>query len=156
MQINLTHFKHNYLVAGLGDEDVKKVADLAKIESVNGGTEFVKLGAKGSDVYVVLDGIAMVYGPDGVTLGERGPGTVIGEVALVDDGPRSAYVVAKAHLTFAHFDGRELRKFMFENKEIGFIMLSNLARVMALRLREASAKVVNLEVKQMDPWKYDF
>lgn len=155
MEINLANFKQNFLVAGLSEDDIQRVAELAKIESVLGGTEFVKLGAKGNDFYVVLDGTAMVYGADGVKLGERGPGSVIGEVALVDDGPRSAYVVAKAYLTYAHFDGRELRKFMFQNKDIGFIMLSNLARVMAIRLREASSKVVNLEVKQMDPWKYD-
>ncbi len=110
MQINLSQFKQNYLVVGLSDEDVARVAELAKVETVEGGKEFVKLGAKDPDLYIILDGIAMVYRKGGALLGERGPGSVIGEIALVDDQPRSAYVVAKAYLTYAHIDGRALTR----------------------------------------------
>jgi CRP-like cAMP-binding protein len=155
MEINLAQFKQNYLVVGLKDEDIEKVAALAKLHVVEGGAEFVKLGAKDPDLYIILDGIAMVYRKGGALLGERGPGSVIGEIALVDDQPRSAYVVAKAYLSFAKLDGRELRKFMFQNKDIGFIMLSNLARVLSMRLREASEKVEDLQGKLADPWSYD-
>lgn len=155
MDINLNQFKQNYLVVGLNDDDVAKVAELATLKTVEAGTEFVKLGAKDPDLYIIMDGIAMVYRKGGALLGERGPGSVIGEIALVDDQPRSAYVVSKAYLTYAHLDGKELRKFMFRNQHIGFIMLSNLARVLSMRLREASEKVEDLQGKLADPWMYD-
>jgi CRP-like cAMP-binding protein len=155
MEVNLSQFKKNYLVVGLSEDDVTRVAELAKLKTIEGGTEFVKLGAKDPDLYIIMDGTAMVYRKGGALLGERGPGSVIGEIALVDDQPRSAYVVAKAHLTYAHIDGRELRRFMFRNQHIGFIMLSNLSRVLSMRLREASEKVEDLQGKLADPWLYD-
>jgi len=154
MEVNLNYFKQNYLVVGLSDEDIKKVADLAKVTTVEGGHEIVKLGEKNPDLYIILDGVAMVYRKGGILLGERGPGSVIGEIALVDDQPRSAYVVAKAYLTYAHIDGQELRKFMFQNEKIGFLMLSNLSRVLSMRLREASATIEDLQGKIGDPWNF--
>ncbi len=154
MEINLDQFKRNYLVVGLSDEDVAKVAELAVLKTVDGGKQIVKIGAKDPDLYIILEGIAMVYRTGAVLLGERGPGSVIGEIALVDDQPRSAYVVSKADLTYAHFDGKVLRRFMFQHKEIGFIMLSNLARVLSMRLREASLTIEDLQGKLSDPWEY--
>ncbi len=155
MEVNLNTFKQNYLVVGLSDEDVSKVAELASLKIVEGGTEIVKLGARNHDLYIILSGTAMVYRQGGALLGEREPGSVIGEIALVDNQPRSAYVVSKGHMTYAHLDGKVLRKFMYDHKDIGFIMLSNLARVLSMRLREASERVEDLQGKLADPWTYD-
>lgn len=154
MEIDLNVFKKNYLVAGLADDDVKRVAELAELKVVKGGDQIVKLGSKDPDLYIILDGVAMVYREGGVILGERGPGSVIGEVALVDDQPRSAYVLAKGNLAYARLDGVTLRRFMFQNQKIGFIMLSNLARVLSMRLREASATIEDLRGQLADPWQY--
>ena len=154
MEVNLNTFKKNYLVVGLSDEQITKVAELAKLKIVGVGTEIVKLGAKDPDLYIIIDGTAMVYRKGGVLLGEREPGSVIGEIALVDDQPRSAYVVSKGPLTYAHIDGKELRRFMYLNKDIGFIMLSNLSRVLSMRLREASETIEDLQGKVSDPWIY--
>ncbi|MDR3689195.1 MAG: cyclic nucleotide-binding domain-containing protein [Fimbriimonas sp.] len=154
MEVNLEMFKQNYLVVGLSDEDIAKVAELAKLEVVSRGHEIVKLGARDPDLYIILDGIAMVYRKGGALLGERGPCSVIGEISLVDNQPRSAYVISKASLTYAHIDGRVLRQFMYQNKEIGFIMLSNLARVLSMRLREASETIEDLRGQLADPWIY--
>ena len=154
MEVSLEQFKQNYLVVGLSDDDIAKVATLAKLHVVGVGTEFVRMGARDSDLYIILDGIAMVYRKEGALLGERGPGSVIGEIALVDDQPRSAYVVSKGNLTYAKIDGKELRKFMFHNREIGFIMLANLSRVLSARLRQASAAIEDLQGQIGDPWIY--
>jgi len=154
MELDLKIFKQNYLVVGLSDDDIQKVAALAEFKVVGAGTEIISLGRRDADLCVVIDGIAMVYRHGGVLLGERGPGSVVGEVSLVDGQPRSAYVVAKGSLSYAYLDGNKLRKFMFENKEIGFIMLSNLARVLAMRLREASATIEDLRGQLSDPWVY--
>ncbi len=154
MDIDLNVFKKNYLVVGLSDEDVQRVAELAELKIVRGGQEIVKLGSKDPDLFVILDGVAIVYRSGGVVLGERGPGSVIGEIALVDNQPRSAYVLSKANLTYAQFDGNKLRRFMFQNKDVGFIMLSNLSRVLSARLREASSTIEDLRGQLSDPWKY--
>ena len=154
MQIDLNIFKKNYLVVGLSDEDVKRVAELGELKIVRGGEQIVKLGSQDPDLYIIIDGIAMVYREGGVVLGERGPGSVIGEIALVDNQPRSAYVLAKSNMTYVRLDGVQLRRFMFQNKDVGFLMLSNLSRVLSMRLREASSTIEDLRGQLADPWKY--
>lgn len=153
MEIDLDAFKKNYLVVGLSDDDVKSVLELAEIKIASQGFELIKMGTKGADLFVILDGTAMVYRHEGTVLGERGAGAVFGEIALVDDQPRSAFVVAKDTLTYARLDGHALRKFMFKNKEVGFIMLSNLSRVLSMRLRDASSTIEDLRGQLIDPWK---
>jgi len=153
MELDLSIFKKNYLVVGLTDEQVRLVAELAEFKVVNNGVEIVRMGATDPDLFVIIDGHAMVYAKEGTVLGERGPGSVIGEITLVDNQPRSAYVTAKGALTIAKFDGAKLRKFMFANKDIGFIMLSNLSRVLSMRLREASSTIEDLQGQLSDPWR---
>jgi len=152
MEFNLADFKENYLFSKLTDEEIQRVVELATVKDAVGGTVFIEMGAGDHDIYVVLKGTAMVYRMGGVLLGERGPGSVIGEIALIDSRPRSAYVVAKAYMIYARFDGNRLRQFMIDNKEIGFTLLSNLARVLSARLREASEKVEDLEYKLAEKW----
>jgi CRP-like cAMP-binding protein len=154
MEINFNTFKKNYLVLGLSDEDIRKVASLVKLQTVKDGHEIVRLGAKDPDIFIILDGTAMVFRKGGMLLGARPPGSVIGEIALVDDQPRSAYVIAKGAVTYAHIEGRTLRRFMYQNKDIGFIMLSNLARILAMRLREASESIEDLRGQVADLWLY--
>jgi len=154
MNFDLNVFRRNYLVVGLSEEDVKLVAEQAELKIVRGGQEIVKLGAHDPDLYVIMYGTALVYRPGGVVLGERGPGSVIGEISLVDNQPRSAYVMSKVDVTYAKFDGVKLRRFMVQNKEIGFTMLSNLSRVLSSRLREASSTIEDLRGQFADPWQF--
>lgn len=153
--IDLNVFKKNYLVAGLSDQDVARVAELAEFKVARAGEEIIRLGGRGADLYIILEGTAMVYREGGVLLGERGPNSVLGEIALVDAQPRSAYVTAKGTLTYAKLNGQVLRRFMVQNKEIGFFMLSNLARVLSTRLREASSTIEDLQGKLQNPWSYN-
>ena len=43
----------------------------------------------GADIYLLLDGVLSVA-VDGTQIGELGPGTVVGERALLEDGRRTA------------------------------------------------------------------
>ena len=95
MKIDFDTFKRSYLVVGLSEPDIKKVMDLATVGEVKNGHEIVKLGTREPDIYIILSGICKVVRKGGALLGTCGVGSVIGEVALLDDQPRSASVVAK-------------------------------------------------------------
>ncbi len=154
MKIDFDTFKRSYLVVGLSEPDIKKVMDLATVGEVKNGHEIVKLGTREPDIYIILSGICKVVRKGGALLGTCGVGSVIGEVALLDDQPRSASVVAKGPVTYAYIDGRVLRKFMNQNREIGFVMLANLARLLAMRLRDASESIEDLRGQVSDLWLY--
>ena len=64
-----------------------------------------------------------------------GPGDHFGEIALLDDGPRSATVTASTDLRCRGMAAWEFRPFVQEHPEVAWTMLETLAA----RLREAEA-----------------
>jgi CRP-like cAMP-binding protein len=130
-------FRQAYLVAGLSDDEVRRLSELAVCRDLAPGEVLVHQGEDNSDLFVILSGSAAVT-RNGTFIRTRGPGAVIGEIALIDDLPRSATVTASEPLTACHFDSPELRAFLFRNKHIGFVVLGNLARVLFERLDEAA------------------
>lgn len=146
-------FKENYLVCGLEPSAVEQVADLAEVERKLARESLIRINEKSSDLYVILAGRVIIMTADGDKLAEVGPGSVLGEMALIDDRPRSAEVTCLGITTVARIPSKELRKFMWQNKDIGFIILANLARVLSGRLRQADAKIDELMGSPDDPWK---
>ena len=152
---HIPSFRKNYLVCGLPDTVIDQVAELAEFGACAANEAMVARGATGSDLYVILDGRVNVLSPQGDKLADAGPGSLVGEVALVDDQPRSADVVALGLTKYARLPAGELRKYMAQNREVGFVMLANLARVLSMRLRNASVVLEDLKEKaSQDPWKY--
>jgi CRP-like cAMP-binding protein len=60
---------------------------------IDKGTTLVSQGEKGSDVYLILDGVARIE-VDGERLAEYGPGAMLGERAHLEGGERTSSIVA--------------------------------------------------------------
>ena len=71
------------------------------------------------------------------TLAQFGPGDFVGELAVLDPGPRTATVTATTHLTVYTIDGPALRDLLLEAPEICVKLLQGLAR----RLREVDRSI---------------
>lgn len=78
---------------------------------------------------------AMAAGKEAV-LAFRGPGDVLGELSGVDDGPRSASIVAIDAVEALALTGAEFREFLAETPSAALALL----RVLSRRLRDADAK----------------
>jgi Cyclic nucleotide-binding domain len=66
---------------------------IPRITKVKPGTTVVAQGERGSDVYLVLDGVLRVE-VDGERLAEYGPGALLGERAALEGGVRTSTLVA--------------------------------------------------------------
>jgi CRP-like cAMP-binding protein len=141
-----------YLVTGLAESKVAKVAALGEMRSYASGQVICTIGEIAAEMYVVLDGNVFVMTADGDRLGEIGRGSVIGEIALVDARPRTANVVCVGPVNVAVFSTDELRKLMNADRDLGFTMLASIARVLAGRLRQADARIDELTDKASDVW----
>jgi len=144
--------KRSILVYGLSEEQVTAVASLAKKESFTAGEHLAMLGAQESDLFVVVAGHVNILTHDNDKLGEASTGGLLGEVAFVDAGPRHAHYVASGFTTVLRFPARELRSFMAKDRNTGFIMLANLARMLANRLRHADGRLDALMDLEHDVW----
>lgn len=146
--------KRSILAYGLNDEQVAAVAALAKKESYTAGEHLAMLGAQESDLFVVVAGHVNILTHDNDKLGEATMGGLLGEVAFVDAGPRHAHYVASGFTTVLRFPARELRGFMARDRSVGFLMLANLARMLANRLRHADGRLDALMDLEHDVWHH--
>ena len=100
------------------------------------GQTIVEAGTKGTTMYVVLEGEVEVR-LGNTELAVNGPGSIFGEMALIDDDPRSATVIAKTDCRLVEIDRR---RFEFMVSETPFFALA-VMRIMADRLRKTNARV---------------
>lgn len=145
-----------YLLSGLSQEAVAEVAGIAEFGNMLAGETLTEAGEKGSDLFIVLDGRVVINTKGGDKLADAGPGSVLGEIALVDDQPRSATAVCAGLVRYARLPAKDLRAYMARNKETGFAMLANLARVLSMRLRQTDHALEMLHDKSRDPWEHSF
>jgi CRP-like cAMP-binding protein len=98
---------------GFTADELARVAELADEVEAEAGAQLMDQGRPGLDCYVILDGSAGVYfaGERAVTLE---PGSMVGEMALVDHRPRSASVVADTPMRLLAFDTRAFRALLDE------------------------------------------
>jgi CRP-like cAMP-binding protein len=74
-------------------------------------------GAKGDEAYIIRHGYVTITKQDEdrtVELAIRGPGEIVGEMALIDEAPRSASLVAKTDVEVELITRKDLTG-MFEN-----------------------------------------
>jgi pyruvate,water dikinase len=120
------------LFDGLSPRDVEMVAALFKERQFDAGETITKEGAGGGAFFVIESGEATV------TLGGReiarlAAGDYFGEVALIDDGARTATITATTDLVCHGLTYWEFRPLVQQNATIGW----NLLRTLARRLRTA-------------------
>jgi CRP-like cAMP-binding protein len=77
-----------------------------KIETVKAETALIRQGDTGTTVYLLLDGVVRVE-RDGQSLAEYGPGVMLGERALLEDGTRTSTVTAVTPCRVASVDASQ-------------------------------------------------
>jgi CRP-like cAMP-binding protein len=78
--------------AGLPEETLARLAAVASEVEVPAGQVLIEHNAPASGLYVILEGRVAVHAPDEDL--ERGPGEVVGELAIARDSARNARVSA--------------------------------------------------------------
>jgi CRP/FNR family cyclic AMP-dependent transcriptional regulator len=117
----------------MADIDFKLLAD-ADSRSFKAGETIFRAGDAAGELFVVQSGTVEIRVGDRVveTLSEHG---IFGEMALIDDGPRSATVVAVSDVKLVPVGQKQ---FLFLVRETPHFAL-NVMRVLARRLRATSA-----------------
>lgn len=128
------------LFNGLSDQEFKRVEMICKVKRFDPGEVILSQGEYADDLYVITQGFVEVQLgepsdkiKDLVTLGE---GQIIGEMSLIDQGPRSATVTAGTEPTEVQvIDRKTLEAICLETPRIGYIIMRNIAIDLAFKLR---------------------
>src|SRR5262245_46284389 len=86
------------LFKGLSKRELAQISSLMTSVELSAGTVLAHQGEIGRDFVILLDGEVEVA-RDGRVIAVRGPGEYIGEIALLDDRPRTATVTAKTDVS---------------------------------------------------------
>ncbi len=122
------------LFSGLSNRDLNRIAQSFKERTFPAGETIAQEGMGGIGFFVIGDG-EVAYSIRGEEIGRGGPGDYFGEIALIDDGPRSASITATTDVTAYGITSWEFKPFVEENASIAWQLL----QVMAKRLRVAQA-----------------
>src|SRR3989304_10443467 len=96
--MSLETLKKIPLFAGLSEEDFQRLCEMASEKTLDTGDVLFEEGHPGGQAFVIESGqmeILKASAGREVLLAVRGPGELIGEVALLEDAPRMASVRAR-------------------------------------------------------------
>jgi CRP/FNR family cyclic AMP-dependent transcriptional regulator len=124
------------LFEGLSKRDIERLSRSFKESKFSAGDEIATEGQRGVGFFVISEG-EVAYLVDGKETGHGTSGDYFGEVALIDDGARTATVKAVTDVTAYGLTSWEFRPLVEENASIAWELL----QAMAKRLRAADRRV---------------
>jgi len=132
------------LLSGLDKKELQVLSKSCQERKYSAGSTLIKQGDTGVGLYVIISGhvkTTQAKNPDRaeVDLGTYGPGNVLGEMALLDDLPRSATITAIDDVTALLLPVWEFRATVRDHPEIALKLLS----VLSKRLRKIESKSDN-------------
>jgi CRP-like cAMP-binding protein len=116
------------LFQSLSDDDIALLAESLTERTFSAGDVILNQGERGVDFYVIGEG-AVDYSVSGSRVGSGGPGDCFGQLALVNNTPRTATVTAATDVTVYGMIGMDLRALMEGNADIA----GEIQRIMATR-----------------------
>ena len=126
----------------LSDKELSEVARLTHERTYKKDEHIFKQHAPAEGMYVILDGAVKIIDPDsGTVFASLETGDFFGELALLDEEPRSASAHATQPSRLIGFFRTDLLTLMKRYPELGNKIMLNLARVLGERLRKTNEEL---------------
>jgi CRP/FNR family transcriptional regulator, cyclic AMP receptor protein len=118
------------LFEGLSRKELTQLARVSEDMELPPGTALCKEGQIGHEFFVIVDGEVEIT-KKGKRVTKRGGGEFIGEIALVDQVPRTATVTAKTPLRVFVLTSKDFHHLLEENPKVQGKVMRALARRVA-------------------------
>jgi CRP/FNR family transcriptional regulator, cyclic AMP receptor protein len=146
---NTELLKKVYLFNDLTQPELEKILKLAYEKKFEKETAIFQEGEIGDAFYIVTEGqiriSTMVPGVGEEALKVMRPGEYFGEMALIDDFPRSAAAIAhEGDVLLLAVYKRDFKKLMAEDKEMAYKLMSVFIKTLSARLRETNDKMKSI------------
>ena len=136
--------------AGLTPDALDRLAEIATEEVHLSGATIFRQGDPGEKLYVITQGRVRISrtvpGVGEEALAVLGEGDVFGEMALLDEAPRSADATAHEPCKLLSIPRAGFEDLLFLHKDLAYEVLWNVIRTLIRRLRETNDKLTFLSV----------
>jgi signal transduction histidine kinase len=120
-----------YFFRGLSDDEIRMIQEVCHQDSFNPGEVIFEEGSQPDRFYIIAEGSVEVwknYGmPDGDLLAVHRRGHLFGEMALIDELPRSATVVAKEPTRLFYIGRDDFQSIIRSNSNIAVSILKSVS-----------------------------
>jgi len=149
--------RSSYLAKGLSDQHIVALTQMATTRQYNAGDEILVEGDNSRDLMILAAGTAFVKTVVGDPIAYLRPGMPMGELALLDEAPRSGTIVAQSECTVVVFPAENLHRIWLTNTDLAARCLLNISRILCARLRSANrnlAALMAVEEAEADTTKH--
>ncbi len=131
---NKNHYdfiRNVYFFNGLTDDEILSIRDVCHKLVVNTGDIICKEGSEANRFFIIISGAVEVWKdynqnePD--MLAVHGPGHLFGEMALVDELPRSATVIAREKSELLYIYRGDFQRIIKENSSIALSIMKSVS-----------------------------
>jgi SulP family sulfate permease len=136
------------LFAGFGQSELDAIEPLLRRAHYEKGSVIFREGDPGDELLIVTNGTASAYlqlPQMNVRLASFAPGTMFGELALLDQGPRSATVIADEELICYALSKANFAVLAAKVPDVAIRLVAAIGRELSGRLRGANRTIHQLE-----------
>ena len=156
--IPVKNLKEYSLFKGLSDNELKLIANIVEKKEIGSGSDIIVEGEIGDDLYLLDDGVVDIHKTLTIVTSRHDFGTkersfvrltgdihpYFGEMARFGSGERSATVKAVMKCVLLVIKNSDFRQVCEEEPRIGFIVVTNIALMLAQYLRKTNEDVIKL------------
>lgn len=146
-------FKKIPVFEGLSDRNLRRIRSLCHVRHYQQGELVFRSGEPGAGMYLILDGGIEIFRDEEDFYQEYAilyPGDFFGEIALLDDLPRTASARARSYSTLLGFYRPDLIGLLSRNPQLAGDILLNIARLIGRRLVNTNLEMEKLHLRNME------
>ena len=160
MEATLGLLRDLYFFRSLSQDELAKVAAVCREEHFSARDMICSEGSPADRFFIILDGTVEVWkdwgDPEADLLAVHGPGHLFGEMALIDEMPRSATVIARNPVRVLSIGRQDFHRIITENASVALsvmrsvssmVRVSNDKFVESLRKRNRELVKTNRQLK---------
>ena len=140
------------LFEGLTPKEREPVFALCRARECSAGETVLSEGNYGEEIYILAKGkvrieLTVTDAADFVTVEQIAEGQLFGELAIADRRNRSAIAQCETDCSLIAIRCKDLLSLLEAEHRIGFVVMRNLSRILATRLRKTNAKLISSVIK---------
>lgn len=133
--------RQSYIAQGLSNQDIQLLISLCHVRAFDSGDTVITMDEPGQELMILLEGSLDVETMFGDTIAGMKPGSIFGELSVVEGGKRTANVMATGPTTVAVISGDRLLKEFEANPNLGMVIMRNICRLLSERLRSSNRQL---------------